>query len=212
MLVSIQINNLGKRFVNEWIFKGLTLSILPGEKLVIKGANGSGKSTLLQSIASFLIPTKGEVVWKTDNRIIEDDTIFKHLSMASPYMELTEDFTLKEAIHHQQIFKGYIKGFSYADILNLMQLEASADKQLKNFSSGMKQRVKLGLAILADCPVLLLDEPCSNLDHSAIAWYQHMIHEYGKHRTVIVCSNAVKEEYLFCNNSLEIENYKPHIT
>jgi ABC-type multidrug transport system ATPase subunit len=206
--VSIHINNLGKKFVNEWIFKDITLIIPPAEKLVILGANGSGKSTLLQSIASFLIPTKGEVVWKNENETIEDDTIYKHFSMASPYMELIEDFTLTETIEHQRIFKPFINNFSTAEVIKLMRLDHASEKYLKNYSSGMRQRVKLGLAILADCPVLLLDEPCSNLDANAIAWYQSMITEFAKHKTIIVCSNAVKEEYLFCTNKIEIENYK----
>ncbi len=208
MQVSIHINNLGKKFVNEWIFKDVTLTIPPAEKLVIMGANGSGKSTLLQSIASFLIPTKGEVVWKDENQTIEDDTIYKHLSMASPYMELIEDFTLTETIEHQRIFKPFINNSSTEELIKLMQLDHASEKYLKNYSSGMKQRVKLGLAILADCPVLLLDEPCSNLDTNAISWYQNMINEFAKNKTVIVCSNAVKEEYLFCTNKIEIENYK----
>jgi ABC-2 type transport system ATP-binding protein len=214
--ISIHINNLGKKFVNEWIFKGVTLTISPGEKLVILGSNGSGKSTLLQSISSFLIPTKGEVVWKTPTpnpsaggeQIIEDDTIYKHLSMASPYMELIEDFTLTEIINHQKQFKPFVNNISTPEIIELMQLEHAAEKYIKNYSSGMKQRVKLGLAILADCPVLLLDEPCSNLDASAITWYQHMITEFAQHKTILVCSNTVKEEYSFCSNKIEIGNYK----
>ena len=209
MQVSIHINNLGKKFVNEWIFKNLTLTIPPSQKLVILGANGSGKSTLLQSIASFLIPTKGEIVWKNENQIIEDDTIYKYLSMASPYMELIEDFTLTETIEHQRIFKPFINNLSTEELIKLMQLEHASDKYVKNYSSGMRQRVKLGLAILADCPVLLLDEPCSNLDVNAIVWYQNMIAEFAKHKTVIVCSNAIKEEYVFCSDKIEIEKYKP---
>ena len=210
MQVSIHINNLGKKFVNEWIFKDVTLTIPPSEKLVIIGANGSGKSTLLQSIASFLIPTKGEVVWKEENQTIEDDTIYKYLSMASPYMELIEDFTLTETIEHQAKFKPFVNNISTAEVIKLMQLDHASEKYLKNYSSGMRQRVKLGLAILADCPVLLLDEPCSNLDTNAIAWYQNMIAEFAKNKTVVVCSNAVKEEYLYCTNKIEIENYNPH--
>jgi len=206
--VSIHINNLSKKFVNEWIFKDVTLTISPAEKLVILGANGSGKSTLLQSIASFLIPTKGEVVWKNNNQIIEDDTIYRHLSMASPYMELIEDFTLTETINHQKQFKPFIHNFSAEDVIKQMQLEHTADKYIKNYSSGMKQRVKLGLAIMADCPVLLLDEPCSNLDASAIAWYQNMITEFAQQKTVLVCSNTVKDEYIFCTGKIEIEKYK----
>ena len=208
MQVSIHINNLGKKFVNEWIFKSLTLSILPAEKLVILGANGSGKSTLLQSIASFLIPTQGEVIWKNENQPIEDDCLYKHLSMASPYMELIEDFTLIETIEHQQLFKPFVNKLPTQEVIKLMQLEHAATKFIKNYSSGMKQRVKLGLAILADCSVLLLDEPCSNLDSNAIAWYQSMITEFAKYKTIIICSNAVKEEYQFCTTKIEIENYK----
>ncbi len=216
MQISIHINELGKKFVNEWIFKNVTLTITPGEKLVILGSNGSGKSTLLQSISSFLIPTKGSVVWKipTPNpsnggeQIIEDDTIYKYFSMASPYMELIEDFTLTETIDHQKQFKPFINKLPTEEIIALMQLEHTSEKHVKHFSSGMKQRVKLGLAILADCPVLLLDEPCSNLDANAIAWYQKMIADFARHKTILVCSNTVKEEYAFCTNKIEIETYK----
>jgi ABC-type multidrug transport system ATPase subunit len=206
--ISIHINNLGKKFVNEWIFKDVSLTITPAEKLVILGANGSGKSTLLQSIASFLIPTKGEVVWKNENLVIEDDTIYKHLSMASPYMELIEDFTLTETINHQKQFKPFINNLSAEEIIKRIQLGHAADKYIKNYSSGMRQRVKLGLAILADCPVLLLDEPCSNLDANAITWYQNMITEFAQHKTILVCSNTVKEEYTFCSDKIEIEKFK----
>ncbi|MEO8760742.1 MAG: ATP-binding cassette domain-containing protein [Bacteroidia bacterium] len=208
MQISIHINNLGKKFVNEWIFKGVTLNIAPSEKLVILGSNGSGKSTLLQSISSFLIPTKGEVVWKNEEQIIEDDTIYKHFSMASPYMELIEDFTLTEIINHQKQFKPFVNNISTTEIIALMQLEHTAEKYIKNYSSGMKQRVKLGLAILADCPVLLLDEPCSNLDANAIAWYKNMITKFAQHKTILVCSNTVTEEYFFCTNKIEMENFK----
>lgn len=208
MQISIHINNLGKKFVNEWIFKNVTLTISPGEKLVILGANGSGKSTLLQSIASFLIPTKGEVIWKNENQVIADDTVYKLLSIASPYMELIEDFTLTEIIDHQKQFKPFLNKFSTQEIIVLMQLEHAANKYVKHYSSGMKQRVKLGLAILADCPVLLLDEPCSNLDAKAIAWYQNMIIQFAQHKIILVCSNTVKEEYAFCSETIEIENYK----
>ena len=208
MQISIHINELGKKFIDEWIFKNVTLTISPGEKLVVLGSNGSGKSTLLQSISSFLIPTKGEVVWKNGNETIEDDTIYKYLSMASPYMELIEDFTLTEIINHQKQFKPFINNISTKEIIALMQLEHAAEKYIKNYSSGMKQRVKLGLAILADCPVLLLDEPCSNLDVNAISWYQNMIKEFAQKKTILVCSNTIKEEYLFCTNKIEIENFK----
>lgn len=208
MGVSIHLNNLSKKYINEWIFKNLNYEVAPSDKLVILGSNGSGKSTLLQTLASFLIPTGGEVTWKQGGETITDEAIYKKLSMASPYMELIEDFTLRESVEHQQRFKPFLNNCKPADVIGLMELQHASDKYLKNFSSGMRQRVKLGMAILADCPVLLLDEPCTNLDARAIAWYQKMIQDHAMNKTIVVCSNAVKEEYLFCTKSLEIEKYK----
>lgn len=208
MQVSIQLNNIGKKYVNEWIFKNVSLSISPSQKLVVLGSNGSGKSTLLQTIASFLIPSKGELNWMNGTEKIEDEQIFKHLSMASPYMELIEDFTLTESVDHQKKFKPFLNNFSTQEIISLMQLEHASEKYLKNYSSGMRQRVKLGLAILAECPVLLLDEPCTNLDARSIAWYQSLVKEFALQKTIIVCSNTVKEEYAFCDTNVEIEKFK----
>ena len=208
MQVSIQLNSVSKKYVNEWIFKNVSLSISPSQKLVVLGSNGSGKSTLLQTVAFFLIPTKGEIIWKNGNEVITDDLVYKQLSMASPYMELIEDFTLTESIEHQKKFKPFLRNLSAKEVIEIMQLQHASEKYLKNYSSGMRQRVKLGLAVLADCPVLLLDEPCSNLDARSIEWYQNLIKEFASQKTILVCSNTVKEEYFFCDTSIEIENFK----
>src|SRR2546430_561527 len=112
MQISIQLNNIGKKYVDEWIFKNISLNISPFQKLVVLGSNGSGKSTLLQTIASFLIPSKGEVSWANGTMKIEDELIYKNLSMASPYMELIEDFTLIESVEHQKKFKPFLQNFS----------------------------------------------------------------------------------------------------
>ena len=208
MQISIQLNNISKKYINEWIFKNVTRTIKPFEKLVVLGSNGSGKSTLLQTVASFLIPTKGELIWESGNGKIADEEIYKKLSIASPYMELIEDLTLTEVVEHQKIFKPFLNNLSAKEIISIMQLEHASEKYLKNYSSGMRQRVKLGLAILADCPVLLLDEPCTNLDAKSMEWYQNLIKQYAMHKTILVCSNTVKEEYSFCTSSLEIENFK----
>ncbi|NBQ48017.1 MAG: ATP-binding cassette domain-containing protein, partial [Sphingobacteriia bacterium] len=81
-------------------------------------------------------------------------------------------------------------------------------KFIRQYSSGMKQRLKLALALLADTPLLLLDEPLSNLDRSGAAWYQQMITDYTAKRTVIVCSNAIEEEHFFCERALDVMDYK----
>lgn len=207
-MLSIQLNNLGKKFNKEWIFKDLTYSINAGDKVVVLGGNGSGKSTLLQVISGFITENEGEVIYKADDKIIPVDKIKNYISFASPYIHLVEDFTLTEMIDHTKIYKPFIKDLSTEQIIKLLDLEAAKDKFIKQFSSGMKQRLKLGVAILCDTPLLLLDEPVSNLDANAIAWYKNIIKEYSQNRTVIVASNAIQDEFFICDKQINVADFK----
>ena len=81
-------------------------------------------------------------------------------------------------------------------------------KQIRQFSSGMKQRVKLVMAILSHVPMILLDEPTMNLDKSGISWYLELISQFAGNRTVIICSNLHQTESAFARQSLQIEEYK----
>lgn len=209
MAPTIALNNLGKKFNREWIFRGLDIQIQSGRKLLIRGGNGSGKSTLLQVISGFITPNEGEVVFSTAQGKIEQQDHKNYISFASPYLQLVEDFTLVEMIEHSRIFKPLIKDLSTEEILVHIGLKMAKDKFIRQFSSGMKQRLKLGLAILADTPVLLLDEPVSNLDKEAIAWYREMIGQHTTDRTVIVCSNAIADEHFFCDTELNVGDHKP---
>lgn len=209
MTTSISLNNLGKKFNKEWIFRNLNYEIVAGQKLVILGGNGSGKSTLLQVISGFISPNEGSIGFTHNNtEKVEADKIKDLVSFASPYLQLVEDFTLTEMIEHAQIFKPYLSSIATKEVVSLIGLKAAENKFIKQFSSGMKQRLKLGLAILADTSVLLLDEPISNLDKNAIDWYKELIAHYTKERTVIVCSNAITEEYFFCDTELNVMDYK----
>ena len=205
----ISIINAGKKFGNEWIFRNLNLEINPGEKIAILGLNGSGKSTLLQALTGYLTLNEGTIDYLDNGNKKDGETLFKYCSFASPYLDLIEDFTLTELIDHTAIFKPFIPNFSTQQIIELSKLEKHHDKFIHQFSSGMKQRVKLILAILADTPILLLDEPTSNLDAKIIEWYQHLVQTYALNKTIIVCSNSIKEEYNFCNKTIIMENLKP---
>ena len=207
-MLSIELENLGKRFNREWIFRKLNYSIQPAEKIVITGANGSGKSTLLQVLSGYVVPTEGKNNFYQNNSKIEIENYYKNLSIASPYLELIEEYSLTEIIKHQQIFKPFQQNFSGKYLIELAELEKAKDKTLKLYSSGMKQRVKLMLAVMADCPLLLLDEPTTNFDKNAIAWYKNLIIKYAMHKTIIVCSNKIEDEYEFCSKELKMEEYK----
>ncbi len=202
--MKINLRQLGKKYNNEWIFKDITLEFSLGNHCVILGGNGSGKSTLLQTISGFQIPSLGNVQYTINGTDVSVENIFKHISIASPYLELIEDFTLQEIIDYQARFKP----FKEKNIVEIMQLEKAKNKAIKYYSSGMKQRVKLALAILSKSPILLLDEPLSNIDKNGVEWYKNMITDYSSNRIILVCSNNQKDEYEFCTDTLFIENYK----
>jgi ABC-type multidrug transport system ATPase subunit len=206
--ISIHLNSVSKKYNKEWIFKNLNLQITPGARLALLGTNGSGKSTLLQVISGYLIPDSGKVNFTSNAIEVKQEDTHELISFASPYLQLTEEFTLKELVEHIAIFKPFINKANANEIIDIMELKAAANKPLKHYSSGMKQRAKLGLAILADAPLLFLDEPLSNLDANGAKWYQKMITEYGAKKTIVVCSNAIKDEYSFCEKELNMADHK----
>lgn len=206
--LSISLINAGKKFGREWIFRHVDITLHQNEKLAILGLNGSGKSTLLQALTGYLTLNEGSLIIKNNLVNLKEEEIYKHISLASPYLELLEDFTLTEIIEHTAIYKPFINSFTTNDIVELSGLSQHRSKFIKLFSSGMKQRLKLTLAILADAPILLLDEPTTNLDATVVSWYQEMIDVYCKNKMIVVCSNSIKAEYDFCTKTIKMEDFK----
>ncbi|MFN5189116.1 MAG: ATP-binding cassette domain-containing protein [Chitinophagia bacterium] len=204
----IQVTAASKRFNTEWIFSNLNFSFTTGQHYALIGNNGSGKSTLLQIIAGYIGLTKGGIQWiSTSNETIDSTNIFQYISIATPYLELVEEFTaLEQIIFHQQ-FKPLQNGLEPIELLEKIGLRNAAKKQIRNFSSGMKQRLKLALAIFDQAPILLLDEPCSNLDQEGIQTYHQLMQKYAMHKLVIVASND-PQEYQFCSQQLSLSNFK----
>lgn len=205
--MEITLENVGRRFNREWIFKHINYTFRSGKSYAILGINGSGKSTLLQILSGSLSPSQGDISYHLANGQLEIDDIFRQVSIAAPYLELIEEFSLAEAIGFHFQFKKPLGNISMQELIELLGMEKSQHKQIKYFSSGMKQRVKLALAFLSDTPLLFLDEPCSNLDNQGIEWYLQLVKTYTKDRLVIVCSNQ-EVEYSFCESQLRIADYK----
>lgn len=207
-IIDIKLEQAGKKFGREWIFRNLSLEIKQGDKIAILGLNGSGKSTLLQALTGYVTLNEGTLSYHQNKKSIDIEEVYHSISLASPYLELIEDFTLEEMIEHALRFKLFINNLNVNEVVKLSGLDAHKSKYIKLFSSGMKQRLKLTLAILADAPVLFLDEPTTNLDATVIKWYQDLIQNYAMNKTIIVCSNSIKEEYNFCNQTLIMEDFK----
>jgi len=202
-MVNISLNEAGKRFNKDWIFKDLNYTFEMGQHYALIGNNGSGKSTLLQVIAGYASLSKGNISWGE----YDTNNIFQQISLAAPYLELIEEFTTIEQIEFHEKFKPLSGVLTHDELIELVGLKAAADKQIRYFSSGMKQRLKLALAIFSDTPILLLDEPCSNLDKEGYALYQSMIAKYAMHKLIIVGSND-PAEYAFCNQHINLMDYK----
>ena len=206
--MTISLSDLGKRFNYDWIFRHLNYEFESNSVYAIIGANGSGKSTLLQIIGGALFHNEGIVNYTNDQGAnIADESIFKQISFCAPYLELIEEMTGLEFLNFHQRFKPFISGVDATTILQKIQLEKAAQKQIRYYSSGMKQRLKLGQCLFSATSVVLLDEPCTNLDESGFALYKSLIKDYVAHKLIIVSSND-KAEYDFCEEVIDIKKYK----
>jgi ABC-type multidrug transport system ATPase subunit len=206
-MLKIQVQEASKRFQYEWIFKNLSLELNSGESLAITGSNGSGKSTLLKCISGAVPLTGGNISFFLDSRLLPDSLWHTALSLAAPYLELPEEFTLKEAVEFHFNFKKPLDNLSPKEITEILYLEPHQHKPVSQFSSGMKQRLKLGLAVFSDVPLILLDEPTSNLDQKGVNWYNELIGNYCRDRVLIICSNEPRE-YEFCSQKIAMEDFK----
>jgi ABC-type multidrug transport system ATPase subunit len=203
----IKVENLSKRFNREWIFKNFTKEFNPGETYAIIGPNGSGKSTLLQVLWGQMQPTSGIIQFSNNDKAVLADEVFNYITIATPYMDLVDEFTLDEMIRFHFKFKKTNQNIPINAIPELLELNNSKDKLIYNFSSGMRQRLKLGLAFFSDSKILYLDEPTTNLDTKSIEWYWKHLENVMKQRMVIIASNQTHEYPQNCQ-IIDILNYK----
>ena len=212
--MKITLTDAGKRFNRDWIFRHLSYEFISGRSYAITGPNGSGKSTLLQVIAGATVASEGKLKYEITNgtsnqssQAISSENFFRYLSFSAPYLELTEEMSVTEFLTFHQVFKPFLPSVSIEKIIEIVHLHEAAHKQIRYYSSGMKQRVKLAQAIFSDTPIVLLDEPCTNFDTDGIALYRQLIKEYGNSRLMIISSND-KQEYEFCEEVLDVTQFK----
>ncbi len=207
--MTISLSDAGKRFNRDWIFRHFNYSFETGQSYAITGPNGSGKSTLLQVLSGALMINEGNIQFAIGNSqsAISNDSIYEYVSICAPYLEVVEEMTVKELLEFHHGFKPFIQGCTSESIIEKVGLSSARDKQIRNYSSGMKQRVKLAQAVFSDTPILLLDEPCTNLDAEGISLYHSLIRELSSNRIVVVSSND-EVEYSFCKERINILDYK----
>jgi len=206
-MLQIWVEQVGKKYRKEWIFRRVDLTLTAGTSYTFVGPNGSGKSTLLQLLTGSLPLTEGKLIYTLNGNVLEPDDWFRHISIAAPYLELIEELTLDELLNFHQTFKPFKTDLTPEVIADRLLLSHARHKEIKYFSSGMKQRVKLGLAFFSDAPVVILDEPTANLDRQGAAWYHEQVRLLNPNQLLLIGSN-IPEEYDFCPNVLDVMQWK----
>ena len=205
--MKISLTDAGKRFNRDWIFRHLTYEFSAGQSYAIVGPNGSGKSTLLQVLSGSMQVNEGNGEWTIDKKALELEKVYNYVSICAPYLEVVEEMTLIEFLNFHAGFKPFLSSITSEKIISILGLENAVNKQIRNYSSGMRQRVKLAQAIFSDVPVVLLDEPCTNFDAAGIQLYHSLINDYCKNRMVVVSSND-EVEFSFCKEKISLTTYK----
>ena len=200
----VEAKELAKRYRRTWVLRNLGLKLESGQRWALTGANGSGKSTLLRILAAALRPTSGTLRWLDDDKEIPVEKVYARVSLAAPYLELIEPFTLQELLAFHAQMKPWLPGWDAPRILADTGLERHADKALRDFSSGMRQRVRLALAFYTQSEMLLLDEPTSNLDAAGKSWFRDALERSAGTRLVVIASN-LEEETLTCTHRLHLD-------
>jgi ABC-type multidrug transport system ATPase subunit len=220
--MTISLSDAGKRFNRDWIFRHFNYTFEAGNSYAIIGPNGSGKSTLLQVLSGGMMLNEGSIEFRvgssesgvrsresgvSSSTIISTEKIYMHISICAPYLEVVEEMTLKEFLEFHKGFKPFLKGITSDSIIAALGLEKAVNKQIRYYSSGMKQRVKMAQCIFSDTAIVLLDEPCTNLDTEGISLYHRLINDYCKERLVVVSSND-EVEYKFCGSKINMSDFK----
>ncbi len=205
--MTITINNVGKRYDVDWVFRKVHLRLEQGRSYALLGPNGSGKTTMMHVISGWITPTEGQVQYQYEGRVFPPERWYELVSFSAPYLELIEEFCVSEMVHYHCRMHPRGRDLSVQALLVKAELEKQKGMLLRSLSSGMKQRLKIALGILLPTPVLLLDEPTANLDAAGIAWYHQLMEQYSADRLVVVASNQ-PQDYSSCTDLIRVTDFK----
>lgn len=204
--MEIHLSDLGKKFSREWLFKNISYTFTSGNSYALTGPNGSGKSTLLQIIGGNQLCSAGKIQYSLAEKALAPEDVYQHLVISAPYLELIEEFTLQECLEFHFRFKELRPGLSLNDLITIADFNHARNKYVRNFSSGMKQRLKLLLTFYSEAFLILLDEPTTNLDEQGIKWYLEQVRQ--RHDALMIVASNQEREYSFCQHIFSLADYK----
>jgi len=195
--MKITLEKLSKRYLYDWIIRDMDLVFEANSITGINGINGSGKSTLIKLLSGYLSPSEGNISYYLEGKKIERSDLYHHISMAAPYSDLIQEYDAEEVFQFHSKFKKLRVNLDVNTFLEKVNLKGNKGKQIQYYSSGMKQRLQLAIALFTDSKLLLLDEPTSYLDTTNKEWFYNLLKEEIAGRTVIIASNDL-EDFQYC--------------
>ncbi|MCB0431249.1 MAG: ABC transporter ATP-binding protein [Flavobacteriales bacterium] len=205
--MKIALENISKSYYRDPVLSNFSFTLTQPHAYAVLGPNGSGKSTLLQIMTGYVTPSSGKLSHFLHDRPLPKTEVFRHLSAATPLLELPQELTLTEFLDFHFNMKKIRPGFNVDEVLKQANLSQARHKVLRHFSSGMRQKVKLLSALLADTPAVFLDEPATNLDRQGTDWYRDLVTQTRANRLVVIASNTNESEYDFCDHVLRMEDF-----
>jgi heme exporter protein A len=191
---SLKLSNICKHYTQTLLFEDISFELHPGEIMAITGWNGSGKSTLLRIIAGLVRPSLGQVEMFFKGESIPKESRRRFLGMVAPALSLYDELTALENLEFFCKVRGITCDHkSCLDLMERVGLTENAHKLCRNYSSGMKQRLKLAQALLHNPPLLLLDEPGCNLDSKGMEVVEEVISKQRQLGMTVIASNEKRE-------------------
>lgn len=194
----IQTRDINKFYGDIHAVKNLNLKAKKGEIIALLGPNGAGKSTLMNMIAGFLAPSSGEVYVMGENISdypLQSKAQIGFLPEGSP---LYGDLTVWEFLNYMRQLRLLPKS-SVDEVIATAKIESVAGQKIETLSKGYQRRVGFAQSILANPPILLLDEPTDGLDPNQKHHIREQIQKMGKDKTIIISTHLLEEAETICN-------------
>ena len=205
----LEVEGITKRFIRRLLFRNLSFNLEGGQSIAITGSNGSGKSTLLRLVAGIMTPSKGDIKLVLEGRALASDERPLQVGFVAPYFNVYDGFSASENLEFIAKVRRLNEGKSrIQEVLETVSLSKRSNDLVKTFSSGMKQRLKLGAAILTSPPLLLLDEPTTTLDVAGIKIVRHLMQKQVEKGGLLILATNNPDEVSWCDSAIAIEDFR----
>lgn len=185
--ISLVGTGLSKIFNRRTIFRDISFQLKAGNTLLITGRNGAGKSTLLKVMAGILTPTSGRLSVGGRTGLTSP---YRAIGFVSPYLNLYDEFSPRENLFFSISARSMeVSSGAIDNVLDRVGLDRFKDIPSRVFSSGMKQRLKYAFALIHEPPILLLDEPTSNLDREGKEFVRGVMDQQVSGGILVVATN-----------------------